>query len=102
MRMMMIAHIDTEAGNAAVRDGSLGTFIQKMIEDLKPEASYFVADDYGRRTAYVVFDMKQSSDIPGIAEPLFLKFNAEVTFRPVMNIQDLMAAGPGFEKALKG
>jgi hypothetical protein len=30
-----------------------------------------------------------------------LGFNAEVTFRPVMNPQDLMSAGPDMEKAAK-
>ena len=99
--MMMTAHLDTEAGNAGIRSGKLMATIQQMIADLKPEASYFTTDNEGRRTAIVVFDMKDSSQIPGAAEPLFLTYNAAVTFRPVMNVQDLAAAGPGIERAAK-
>jgi hypothetical protein len=48
-----------------------------------------------------VFDMKESSELPKVAEPWFLAFNASVTVRPTMTPQDLAAAGPGFEKAIK-
>jgi hypothetical protein len=43
--------------------------------------------------------MKDSSEIPAIAEPWFLAFNAKVSFRPIMNPQDLAKAGPSIAKA---
>jgi hypothetical protein len=46
-----------------------------------------------------VFDMKDSSQIPAVAEPWFLAFGAKVSFRPVMNPQDLATAGPSIAKA---
>jgi hypothetical protein len=45
--------------------------------------------------------MKDSSELPKVAEPFFLAFNASVTVRPTMTPQDLAAAGPGFERAVK-
>jgi len=99
---MMTAHLDTETANEAVRAGKLGPSVQKMLAELKPEAAYFTTDNEGRRTAIVVFDMKDSSEMPGIAEGMFLDYKAAVTFRPVMNAQDLAAGSPGMERAVKG
>src|SRR5258708_21377109 len=101
MRMMMKVTIPIEAGNAAARSGSLGTTIQKILADLKPEAAYFL-EDSGQRTGIIFFDMKESSQLPAIAEPWFLAFNASLTVRPAMNTKDLANAGPGIEKAVKG
>src|SRR5712671_1686775 len=47
----------------------------------------------------IVFDMKDTSEIPAVAEPWFLAFNAKVSFRPIMNPQDLAKAGPSIGKA---
>ncbi len=39
----------------------------------------------------MVFDLKDSSDLPRIAEPFFMGLNATVEFTPVMNADDLKA-----------
>jgi hypothetical protein len=77
-----------ESGNRAVRDGTVGTLMQRSAERWKPEAMYFTTFD-GRRTAYLVFDLPDASDIPPFAEPFFTQLDAEVELAPVMNVEDL-------------
>jgi len=43
----------------------------------------------GKRTAYIVFDLPDASDIPPFAEPFFTELNAEVEIAPAMNGDDL-------------
>ena len=97
MRTLMTVQIPTEAGNAAIKNGSLPEIVGKALESLNAEAAYFTAED-GMRTALIFFDMADSSDIPSAAEPFFIGLNARITFAPVMNA-DEMRAGVG--KAMK-
>lgn len=101
MRMMMQISIPIEAGNNAAITGAFGASFQKSLEALKPEAAYFGSIAGGERGGIIVFDLEDTSQIPGIAEPFFLAFNARVTLVPVMNAEDLAKAMPGLEKAVK-
>jgi hypothetical protein len=101
MRMLMRVSIPVEAGNRAAKAGTLGTMVEKILANLKPEAAYFFADDDGQRSGSIVFEMKDTSEIPAVAEPWFLTFNAKVTFRPIMDVADLGKAGPSIAKAAK-
>ena len=101
MRMLLRVSIPVEAGNAAAKAGTLASTCERILADLKPEAAYFFADDNVQRTGSIVCDMKDTSQIPAIAEPWFLAFNAQVTFRPVMNPQDLATASPSISKAVQ-
>jgi len=100
MRCLLKASIPVETGNATISDGSLPKTIDSILADLKPEAAYF-AEDNGKRTAFLFFDLKDPSQIPAVAEPWFLAFNAHLEFHPVMNLDDLKRATPGIEKAVK-
>ncbi len=98
MRMMMKVSIPVEAGNKGVREGGLPKTIMSFVEQWKPEASYFTATG-GKRTAYFVFDMKEPSQMPIVAEPFFMELDAEIDCVPVMNLDDMKA---GVGKAMKG
>ncbi len=100
MRFLVKARMDVEAANDHARAGILGSTIQSILEDLKPESAYFVADE-GQRTAYLFLDMQDPSDLPAVAEPWFLAFNADVVAQPAMIAEDLEKAGPDIEQAVK-
>jgi hypothetical protein len=87
--------MQTDTANAAIKDGSLTKIMQSALEGLKPEAAYFTAQE-GKRTALIVFDLQNASDIPSIAEPFFMGLNASVDFSPCMNAEDLRI---GLDKA---
>jgi len=92
MRMMMIVSFPIEPFNSAVRDGSAGAKMQKILAAQKPEAAYFTDMD-GKRTAILIVELAKASDIPALAEPWFLTFNASLEAHPVMTPEDLGAAG---------
>lgn len=100
MCCLLKVSIPVEAGNATISDGSLSKTIETIINELKPEAAYFAAEN-GKRTGFVFFDLKDASQIPVVAEPWFLAFNAHVEFHPAMNLEDLKKATPGIERAVK-
>ena len=100
MRFLLKVSIPTESGNARVLDGSLGTTIESILTDLKPEAAYF-AEEQGARTGFIFCNIKEESEIPMIAEPWFLSLGARVELHPAMTLADLKKAAPGFESAIK-
>jgi len=71
-----------------------------ILAEVKPEAAYF-AEDNGKRTGFIFLDVKDTSQIPALAELRFLAFNAHVEFHPAMNLDDLKKATPGIERAIK-
>ncbi len=88
MRTMLKLQLPVEAGNDATRTGRIGEVLGAVMQRLQPEAMYFATED-GRRTAYVFFDLREPSQIPVVAEPLFQNLNASVHFVPVMTLEEL-------------
>ena len=88
MRSMIRIKIPVETGNRTIKDGTLQKTIMEALERLKPEAAYF-SPEHGIRTAFVVVDIKDSSEIPALVEPFFSKLDAAVEIFPVMNAEDL-------------
>ena len=89
MRMMLKVALPVEKSNQALKSGQLPKILMGAMQDLKPEAAYFFPEN-GKRASIMVFDMKDTSQIPVIAERFFVELDAEVSFIPVMNADDLM------------
>jgi hypothetical protein len=80
MRTLLTVTIGADAGNRANKDGSLAKVIEAFTRDFKPEAAYFTTTG-GDRTAYFVFDLKDPSAMPSVAEPFFMALNARAPRR---------------------
>jgi len=92
MRMLVHVKFPIEPFNAMVRNGAAGQKIQAILADIKPEAVYFTEYD-GKRGCIMIVNVEKASQVPSIAEPFFLTFNAEVSVHIVMGPEDLAAAG---------
>jgi len=92
MRMIMLVDFPVEPFNTLVRNGTAGAKIQKVLEDVKPEAVYFGERD-GMRGAVLVVDVSEPSRVPALAEPFFLMFDATVKFRVALTAEDLAKSG---------
>ncbi|MCL4504345.1 MAG: panthothenate synthetase [Deltaproteobacteria bacterium] len=92
MRMLLKVKFPHEKFNEAVRDGTVGPKMSRILESVKPEAVYFTEHN-GQRGAILIVDLSDPSKVPALAEPWFLTFNADVEFHPVMTPEDLQKSG---------
>ena len=92
MKILMNVRIPHKPFNAAVKDGSVGAKINRIMEAIKPEAAYFTEQN-GQRGAVLVVDVADSSKIPALAEPWYLTFEADVEFRIAMTPDELKKSG---------
>ncbi len=88
MRFMVTFRVPMDEGNAGIKDGSLGQTLEAIIDELEPEAAYFGPIE-GARGGYLVVNFDEPSQIPAIAEPLFLGLGAEVQINPVFTPEEL-------------
>jgi hypothetical protein len=99
MRFMFKISFPVEAGNAAAKKDGFQA-IQNILDQQKPEAAYFVAEN-GKRTAILIINMEDASEIAAIAEPWFLALNAAIEVTPAMVAGDLQKAAPAIAQAVK-
>jgi hypothetical protein len=92
MRMLMNVTIPHHTFNAAVKDGTAGAKLNKILATLKPEAVYFTEQN-GKRGAVLVVNLPDDAHVPALAEPWFLTFEAEVEIRIAMTPEDLKHSG---------
>jgi len=92
MRMLMTVMLPNTEFNAAVRYGSASKTINRILEECAAECVYFT-EMQGQRTALLVVNIDDPSQIPRLAEPWFLSFNAAVEFKVAMTPEDIRKAG---------
>jgi hypothetical protein len=63
MRMLLHARIPHEKFNASVRDGSLASKMEKILETTKAKAGYFTEYD-GRRGAIMIINVNDPRSFP--------------------------------------
>jgi hypothetical protein len=92
MKVLLFVTFPHQPFNAAVKDGSVGAKLNRILEAIKPEAVYFT-ELHGQRTAVLAVNLPDASQIPSLAEPWFLTFEADVEVRPFMGPDDLKKGG---------
>lgn len=91
MKMLVNVILPIEPFNTMVRNGIAGEILNRVVEDIKPESIYF-SEQEGNRGAVMVVEVTDASQIPAIAEPWFLNFEAHCEFKIAMTPDDLMKA----------
>jgi hypothetical protein len=93
MRFLILAKIPTEDGNKMVQDPNLLEKLEKYINKVNAEATYFFEAN-GNRVASFIVEIESADQIPVLAEPLFSGMGAHVEFHPVMSFDDLKKGIP--------
>ena len=92
MKILLNVVLPHEPFNTLVKKGKAGEILGKIQEEIKPEAVYFTEQN-GKRSGLYIVNLNQASDIPKLAEPFFLNFNADCHLQLVMTPEDLMKSG---------
>jgi hypothetical protein len=92
MKFILNVTLPTTEFNEAVKDGSAGEKLEKIMASNAPEAVYFTTNE-GQRSCTLIVNLEDASALPKLAEPWFLTFNAEVDIKLVMSPEDLAKSG---------
>jgi hypothetical protein len=90
--MLLTVTMPHEPFNTLARNKKAGKILERILQEIKPEAAYFTEQD-GTRGAILVVNITDPSKVPSMAEPFFLNFNADCRFRIVMSPEELGKAG---------
>ncbi len=97
MRFIVRATFPLEAANAQMLDPKFGEVLERVIEEIAPEAYYFAIEG-GDRQIYFIVKVEGSADLPRIAERLWFACDARVEFIPAISPEDMEKAMPDLEQ----
>ena len=92
MKLLFLIKMPAKKYNSVARDGTAAKTIDRILEEAKPETVYALLAE-GQRAIAMVVNVKEESDIPALAEPWLLSFNAEVRVHPVLSHEGLKKSG---------
>ncbi len=88
MRVMVKFRFPVESGNELLRSGKINNILERISNDLKPEAAYFYAEN-GQRAGLYVVNVEDSSQVLEISERLWFGLGGDVELVPVMGVEDI-------------
>jgi hypothetical protein len=92
MKMLLRITMPNEPFNSFIKKGTLGNVLDKIMNDLKPEAAYFTLED-GERSVLLIVNINKPGEYVKYAEPFFLEFNASIKYEIAMSPEELKGAG---------
>jgi hypothetical protein len=100
MKYIMKIRMSNEKGNLAIKDPQFGHKMNDLLKEIKAEAAYF-STICGQRGAFILVNLNDASEMPGIAEPFFLWLGADVEFFPIMTPEDLAKGSAAIGSAVQ-
>ena len=100
MRFLIEVRIPTDVGNKGVKDGSLFQQLQRYLKESKPEAVYYALRE-GRRTVFLIVNVQGAEQLPALAEPMWLDWQAEVFATPVITADEFEKAAPRIQAVVQ-
>lgn len=100
MRHMIKFSIPVDEGNGLVKSGKIGENFQSIMEDFKPEASYFFTEN-GQRSGLMILNITDSADLVKVVESFWFGLHADVSVTPVLNGEDLAKGLAGIGGVVK-
>lgn len=92
MKVLLSITLPHQPLSAALKDGTAGSKLDRILDATKPEAVYFT-DRNGKRGVMLVVDLADGSKIPALVEPWILTFQADIQLQPVMTPEDFQRSG---------
>jgi len=89
MKFIVTVKLPVEPFNSLVIEGQAGKLIGNILDEIKPEHVYFTENN-GERSAVMIVNVTDASQIPSFSEPWYLVFEADVEYRIAMTPEDLM------------
>jgi hypothetical protein len=90
--LLYVRSLDQALLVPSIQEGFHGATAGRRRDGMKPEAAYLCAES-GKRGGFFVVNLNDVSEMPRVAEPWFLNFDATVEFLPAMIPADLQKAG---------